>query len=242
MINYSSKHTRLQIAETNCTDRTLRKVLGRDVLPNAALSLEGGHRSSENRLKDKLRIITKDKEINVIEARYINDLGYTGPNSPQFLKCVKKELNVGKENKSHFDLNGKGSIPRILLGLKNGSLLAKQLSEKQMIELKVKQPFLSPNLLVWSTPINSKLLITGSLGVDPHLVEPVSNYPRYSFLVKEDLSEADIEDKINKEAKELEAILEVEFKRDKDLNEKCFSFTENKEENVNHFPHFTKLN
>ena len=54
---------------------------------------------------------------------------------------------------------------------------------------------------------------------------------------KEDLSEADIEDEINKEAKTFETVLEVKFKRDKELNEKCLSFTENKEENRNHFPH-----
>ena len=122
-------------AETNCTDRTLRKVLGRDVLPDATLVLKGATGSSENKLKDKLRIITKDKEINVIEARNIEDLGYTGPNSVQFLECVKKELNVGEGNRDYFDFNRKGSNPRILLGLKNGSLLAEKLSEKAMIEL-----------------------------------------------------------------------------------------------------------
>ena len=98
------------------------------------------------------------------------------------------------------------------MGLKNGSLLAEKLSEEAMVELKVKQPFLSPNLQVWSTPINSKLLITGSLGVDPHLVEPSSNYPRYSFLVKEDMIEKSIEEAIDKEVAELETILGVKFK------------------------------
>merc|ERR1711888_89842 len=214
-------------AETNCTDKILRKVLGRDVLPNATLSLKGATESSENKLKDKLRIITKDKEINVIEARNIEDLGYTGPNLVQILECVKKELNVGEENRDYFDFNGKGSNPRILLVLKNGSLLAEKLSEKAMIELKVKQAFLSPNLQVWSTPINSKLLIRGSLGVDPHLVEPSSNYPRYSFLVKEDMLEKSIEEASDKEVAELETILGVKFKKENEWEEKCLPFIMN---------------
>ena len=97
------------------------------------------------------------------------------------------------------------------MGLKNGSLLAEKLSEETMVKLKVKQPFLSPNLQVWSTPINSKLLITGSLGVDPCLVEQSSNYPRYSFLVEENMDEENIEQAINEEAAELETILNVKF-------------------------------
>merc|ERR1712030_249498 len=71
-------------ADTNCTDQTLRKILGRDKLPDAHLGLKGVTGKNENKSKDKLRIITKDKEINVIEARSIEELGYTGPNSTQF--------------------------------------------------------------------------------------------------------------------------------------------------------------
>ena len=149
---------------------------------------------------------------------------------------MRKELNVSEENKDYFDFIERGSNPHTLLGLKNGSLLAEKLSEEAMVELKVKQPFLSPNLQVWSTPINSKLLITGSLGVDPYLVEPTSNYPRFSFLVKKDMLEESIEEEINKEVKELETILDVKFKKENESEEKCLSFiTDNKEENDNHF-------
>ena len=42
-------------------------MLGRDILPDATLGLKGATGSSENKLKDKLRVITKDKEINIIE-------------------------------------------------------------------------------------------------------------------------------------------------------------------------------
>merc|ERR1711888_566099 len=228
-------------ADTNCTDQTLRKVLGRDKLPDAPLGLKGAIGTNENKCKDKLRIITKDKEINVIEARSIEELGYTGPNSTPFLECVKKELNVNVDNREYFDFNERGVNPRILLGLKNGSLLAEKLSEEMMVKLKVKQPYLSPNLQVLSTPINSKLLITGSLGVDPCLVEKSSNYPRFTFLVEENMDEESIEEAINKEAIELESILNVKFKRENELEEgrteKCLSvFKLDKKDIPNHFP------
>merc|ERR1711888_1617 len=143
-------------ADTNCTDKTLRKVLGRDKLPDAPLGLNGATGTNENKHKDKLLVITKDKEINVLEARSIEDLGYNGPNSVQFLNCVKKEIDVNEENKDYFDFNERGTNPRILVGLKNGRLLAEKLSEESMVNLKIKQPFLSPNLRVCSTPLNSK--------------------------------------------------------------------------------------
>ena len=105
-----------------------------------------------------------------------------------------------------------------------------------MVKLNIKQPFLSPNLQVWSTPINSKLLITGSLGVDPHLVEPTSKYPRYSFLVKEDMIEESIQEAIDKEVAELEAILGDKFRKEDEWDEKCLPLVmSNAPENENHF-------
>ena len=63
-----------------------------------------------------------------------------------------------KKTRITFDFDERGTNPRILVGLKNGRLLAEKLSEESMVKLKIKQPFLSPNIQVWSTPINSKLL------------------------------------------------------------------------------------
>ena len=189
-------------------------------------------------MKDKLRIVTKVKEINVIEARSIEELGYSGPNTKEFLECVKVELNINSKNKGNFDFNEKGTTPRVLIGLKSGSLLAKQLSEENMIKLDVEKPFLSPNLQVWSTPINSKLLITGSLGVDPRLVEEKNNYPRFVLMAKENDSEEQIEKKLEVEIKKLEETLKEKFVRKETRNdEKCLSLKERKEgEKPNHFP------
>ena len=67
----------------------------------------------------------------------------------------------------------------MLVGLKNGGLLAKDVDEKELTALGMRKPWLSPSLQVWRTAVNSKLLITGLLGVDPLLVEEKSNYPRF---------------------------------------------------------------
>ena len=47
-------------ADTNCTDQTLRKVLGRDKLPDASQGLKGTTGTNENKHKDELRVITKE--------------------------------------------------------------------------------------------------------------------------------------------------------------------------------------
>ena len=64
------------------------------------------------------------------------------------------------------------------------------------MSLGMKKQWLSPSLHVWRTAVNSKLLITGSLGVDPLLVEEKSNYPRFKILV-----ENGIKGKVNKQTK-----------------------------------------
>ena len=165
-------------ADTNCTDRTLRKVMGRDPLPDAAVGIQGSTGVSNDKSKDRLRLVTSDNEITVMESRSIDDLGYSGPNSTEFLASVKVELDVTEKNEGHFDLNTQGAVPRVLIGLKSGNLLASQLTEEARIDLNIDEAFLSPNMQIWSIPLNSKLLITGSLGVDPHLIELKNNYSR----------------------------------------------------------------
>ena len=153
-------------ADTNCTDKTLRGVIGRDVLPDAPVGLQGCTGTNNDKMKDKLRLVTKDKEIKVMESRSIEELGYSGPNSRKFLDCVKTELNVNEKNAKHFDFNTEGATARVLVRLKSGNLLANRLTGEEMLQMGIDKPFLSSNQQVWSTPLNSKLLITGSLGVD----------------------------------------------------------------------------
>ena len=76
-------------ADTNCTDETQRKAKGRDPLPDARVGIQGCTGVNNNKKKDKLRLVTKDKEISVMEARSIGDLGYSGPNSYKFIESSK---------------------------------------------------------------------------------------------------------------------------------------------------------
>ena len=172
-------------ADTNCTDKKLRGILGRDALDDAGQALQGCTGSSDDMKKDKLRIVCVDKQITVVEARRINELGYNGPNSETFMESMKTEFKISPNKTRYFDFNDEGVTPRILVGLKSGELLSNQLTEAEMLELELEKPYFSPNLKIWRTPLNSKLLVTGSLGIDRNLVELESNYPRFQMLVKQ---------------------------------------------------------
>ena len=78
-------------ADTNCTDSSRRECLGTDKLPDAARGLQGATGRTKNVSTNKLRIMTMDNEVTVMEARSISDLSYSGPNSDIFLGCVKRE-------------------------------------------------------------------------------------------------------------------------------------------------------
>ena len=92
-------------ADTNCTDVSLRKIMGRDPLPDAKVGIQGCTGINNDRKKDKLRLVTKDKEISVMEARTIQDLGYSGSNSFEFIESMKAELGIKEEHEDLFDLN-----------------------------------------------------------------------------------------------------------------------------------------
>ena len=149
-------------------------------------------------------LVCSDKQITVIEARRIQELGFNGPNTRTFNECMKTELNVNPENISKFYFNDEKIVPCVLIGLKSGNLLAKQLSETEQIENNLDMPYFSPNLQVWRTPLNSKLLVTGSLGIDENLVELRNNYPRFELLVKDDETDQDILMRICRKEKKLE--------------------------------------
>ena len=84
-----------------------------------------------------------DNEITVMEARCIDDLGYNGPNSDTFWDCVKAELAIDVRSEDLFDFTQKGSISRVLVGLKNGGLLAKDVDERELRALGMRKPWLS---------------------------------------------------------------------------------------------------
>ena len=121
-------------------------------------------------------------------------------------------MSIDKENEGQFDFAEEGSTPRILVGLKNGGLLAKNVNTKELMSLGTKKSWLSPSLQVWRTAVNSKLLITGSLGVDPLIVEEKSNYPRFKILVQHGIKEEELINNLKQEINQLEKILNWKFK------------------------------
>ena len=66
--------------------------------------------------------------------------------------------------------------PRVLISLRSGSLLCKQLDEKDMLQSGLEVPCFSPELVVWKTPLNKKLLISGHVGINPRLIEREHNF------------------------------------------------------------------
>ena len=54
--------------------------------------------------------------------------------------------------------------------------------------------------------MNLKYLVTGSLGVDPALVEKQNNYPRFNLLVKTSKTDQEILERIKKRARILEKL------------------------------------
>ena len=167
-----------------------------------------------------------DNEITVMEARCIDDLGYNGPNSDTFWDSVKAELAIDDRSEDLFDFTQKGSTPGVLVGLKNGGLLAKDVDEKELTALGMRKPWLSPSLQEWRTAVNSKLLITGSLGVDPLLVEEKSNYPRFKILVQHGRKEEELIHNLKQEINQLEKVLGRKFKLPEDENPRVLEVQE----------------
>ena len=124
---------------------------------------------------------------------------------------MKKEFGMNDENEKLFDFEQGGSTPRVLIGLKNGALLARNVPETEVLAMGLKTPWLSPSLQIWKTALSTKLLITGSVGVNPLFVEKKSNFPRFKVMVKQDMSEQDILDTLLQQISELERILNKKF-------------------------------
>jgi hypothetical protein len=62
-------------ADIGVCDKTIRAVLGREPLPDAVTDLQGCTGKDNNRNQDKIRIVTSDKEITLVEARTVENLG-----------------------------------------------------------------------------------------------------------------------------------------------------------------------
>ena len=190
-------------ADIAVCDLGIINILGREPLQVATINIHGCTGTSNNKKKDKLLIVTSDKEVTVIETRQVPELGYNGPDRDTFKIAVKTELGITTKNEKKFDFNDSNVTPRILIGLKSGELLAEKLKENQLLEQNLDLAFFSPDLTVWKTALNTKYLITGQIGVNPELVELQNNFPRFTFLIGENESDEDIHKRVIEKGRKL---------------------------------------
>ena len=163
-------------ADVSVTNKNIRKILGEDKLPDAEGILQGCTGTTDDRRKDKLRVVTCEKKIVILESRIVDELGSLAPDSLTYQLGVKKEFKASKDLSKKISFNQKQEVPTVLVGLKNGQLLSKQLEAKDLLEMGLEQPIFSPDLLLWKTSLNEKLIPTGSIGVNSDLVETESNF------------------------------------------------------------------
>ena len=81
------------------------------------------------------------------------------------------------------------ALQAYLVGLKPDHLLAKILEPKDLVQVNMMVPLFSPDLKVWKASLLEKFLVTGSIGVNPDLVEREYNFPRFKVLCPEDETE-----------------------------------------------------
>ena len=84
-------------ADVSVTDKNIRKILGEDKLPDAEGVLQGCTGTTDDRRKDKLRVVTCEKKIVILESRIVEELGSVSPDSLIFQAGVQEEFNESEE-------------------------------------------------------------------------------------------------------------------------------------------------
>ena len=84
------------------------------------------------------------------------------------------------------------------------------MTEQEIINAQLNIPTLSPELHVWKTPLNDKLLITGTCGVNKELIEVHNNFPRFNITHPENETEEELLTRIQiQEAEVIECLLRI---------------------------------
>ena len=84
------------------------------------------------------------------------------------------------------------------------------LEPEDLVQINMKMPIFSPDRKVWRTSLLEKLLVTGTIGVNPDLVEREYNFPRFKLLCPENETETELIERVKKSGKELLNVLESE--------------------------------
>ena len=73
-------------ADIGVCDSRIRAVLGIEPLQDAESDLQGCTGKDSNRNQDKIRIVTSSKEVTLVEARTVENLGVGASDSPEFIE------------------------------------------------------------------------------------------------------------------------------------------------------------
>ena len=84
--------------DVSCASDEMREALGRAPLRDALDRIIGIGGSNFNMEKDKLRIVTCDKEITVVESMKIGQLEVNANNIPRFNEVARMELGTSCED------------------------------------------------------------------------------------------------------------------------------------------------
>ena len=190
-------------ADSCVSEKVVRKILGREELPDARTGLLGVGGIDPNKDRDKIRIVSSDGLVCVTEARIVTNLGPGPPDSPDYITATKCEFGITKENEHKFNYSSKQTNPRVLIGLRSGNLLAKKLEHKDILLSGWNVPLFSPDLQIWKTPLNEQLITSGTVGVNPLLIEMKSNYPRFDVIVKDGATSEEILEMVETKSKKL---------------------------------------
>ena len=94
--------------------------------------------------------------------------------------------------------------------MKSGHLLTKMLEPEDLVQINMQMPIFSPDLKIWRTSLLEKLLVTGTIGVNPDLVEREYNFPRFKLLCPENETETELLERVKKSGETLLNVLETE--------------------------------
>ena len=108
-------------ADSCVSEKAVRKILGREELPDARTGLLGVGGIDPNRDRDKIRIVSSEGLVCVTEARIVANLGPGPPDSPDYITATKCEFEIKEENEHQFNYSKEQTNPRVLIGLRSGT-------------------------------------------------------------------------------------------------------------------------
>ena len=163
-------------ADTAVESEDVRNMIGEQKLEDATCHLKGATGDSQDLDRNILSLVTEDGSIVNIDCRKVEDLGVNGRINEKYEQGVKEEFKMSKEQELLFEFRKKSSKIMLLIGVKSGSLLGKQIEPES---LKLQKPVCSPDLRIWKSRLSKKYYITGQLGVQKELIDRKLSYPTF---------------------------------------------------------------